>query len=892
VERVTEGGRVSDTATVPGAEEPTHELLLALAGRVDDDLLAWCRELVAVGEDVQAVELLTATVVGDGTALPPPVRETLATAARECRVGIDVDAALPPARDEDGTEHRFVPAAAPDDRIVATLTGLPPRRLTGCRLLLTWRLTPAGAAPGPVPYPVVLVEIDRAVEPDRSAAGLAYQLTVTLARAGVHASVEVVAAGAPLPAYHTAAQRAARAIRPPGPAAPGVAARAGSGHPSRARPGGPGTGPGRADHDAATRPPAATRQPRAAAADDEVAHRSPVGPDVPSRTPGSRPAPVPTGPAPASSAGGGERTPVVSPATPSTGSPRSVPEAPGVAATRTPDRRHGEPDQLDRDPSDGADRAGADRPAPAVDRPEPEPAWTDPPQAPLGTDRLTREPAAASSDGLFTPAPLFAGPSADPLHRGPAADGPLLGSSSPAGPVHDLRPAGDTGDSLEAGSAAQPLSPPTAAPAAAMPRRLAAIPRIGRPDPSARETATRSTGPAPVRSPFEPAEPGEVTPSPAGRAADDARHPAPRPAPRRAPVRGFSPQPGGDAPGGPVRESVFDPLELGIDADDPLGMGSLATDGTATPGEGTPSRIGWGADWTSGGAVTPRGQQGGPRASSVAAVRDALRRPGPPHADQQDGDPLPIRPIVLGPHAGRRGGDPQDSDPQDSDPQDGDTPGWGTPGDEAQGSDSRGSQAPDSDAPDGDAPDGDAPGAGSRRVEARPDDPQLGGAPDAHRDTAPTDHAVHGGAAQDSAAQDSGSLPDDPTVAGLEPPARRADAPPAVARGGGPPGADRHGGDLATRPSTPPSGGARAHPGRSATPWVSAGAAAGPTRTGPTPTGPTTLPRTRPSSTAPTAAEPSTILPVAVLPAADLATAALAVWFRPTRPSNGPGPLR
>ena len=35
----------------------THELLLALAGRVDDDLLAGCRELVAFGEDGQAFEL-------------------------------------------------------------------------------------------------------------------------------------------------------------------------------------------------------------------------------------------------------------------------------------------------------------------------------------------------------------------------------------------------------------------------------------------------------------------------------------------------------------------------------------------------------------------------------------------------------------------------------------------------------------------------------------------------------------------------------------------------------------------------------------------------------------------------------------------------------------------
>ena len=40
--------------------EATHDLLLDLAGRVDDDLLAWARELVAVGETQHAVELISA----------------------------------------------------------------------------------------------------------------------------------------------------------------------------------------------------------------------------------------------------------------------------------------------------------------------------------------------------------------------------------------------------------------------------------------------------------------------------------------------------------------------------------------------------------------------------------------------------------------------------------------------------------------------------------------------------------------------------------------------------------------------------------------------------------------------------------------------------------------
>ena len=35
----------------PAVRPDAHELLLELAGRLDDDLLAWARELVAVGEE-------------------------------------------------------------------------------------------------------------------------------------------------------------------------------------------------------------------------------------------------------------------------------------------------------------------------------------------------------------------------------------------------------------------------------------------------------------------------------------------------------------------------------------------------------------------------------------------------------------------------------------------------------------------------------------------------------------------------------------------------------------------------------------------------------------------------------------------------------------------------
>jgi outer membrane biosynthesis protein TonB len=179
----------------------THDLLLALAGRVDDDLLSWARELVAVGEDARAVEMLTASLVAARAVLPGPLHRALVAAARVARTDIGPAEALPAPRDEDGTEHRFaVPGA--DDPVAAALRGLPARTLTGCRVLLTRRVTPAGTAPGPLPHPVVLVQLPAAARP---ADVLAYQLAAALERAGVRASVEVLVASGTLSDYHAAA---------------------------------------------------------------------------------------------------------------------------------------------------------------------------------------------------------------------------------------------------------------------------------------------------------------------------------------------------------------------------------------------------------------------------------------------------------------------------------------------------------------------------------------------------------------------------------------------------------------------------------------------------------------------------------------------------------------
>jgi hypothetical protein len=187
----------------------THDLLLALAGRVDDDLLSWARELVALGEDARAVEMIRASLAAARAVLPVPVRHALAATARSARTDLSPPAALPAPLADDDTEHRFR-TPDDDDPVAAALLDLPDRPLAGCRVLLARRLTPAGTAPGPLPHPVVLVQMPAGSRP---AEVLAYQLAAALERAGTPASVEVLTADGPLPDYHAAALDRAIVLR-------------------------------------------------------------------------------------------------------------------------------------------------------------------------------------------------------------------------------------------------------------------------------------------------------------------------------------------------------------------------------------------------------------------------------------------------------------------------------------------------------------------------------------------------------------------------------------------------------------------------------------------------------------------------------------------------------
>ncbi|MDN5919532.1 MAG: hypothetical protein L0I76_31275, partial [Pseudonocardia sp.] len=193
---------MSDTV----AAAPTaHELLLALAGWVDDDLLATGRELVAVGEEVPALELLVASLAAGRIALPEPVRAALVDTAVALRVEPHADRALPPGLPPRETTHRFAAGAGSPDvavRVAGIGRNLPVVARSGARVSLAWRLTPAGPAPGPLPHPVLLA----AVQAGGPVEVLAYQLGAALARAGIAASVEAFVDGTALPPYHLAAQ--------------------------------------------------------------------------------------------------------------------------------------------------------------------------------------------------------------------------------------------------------------------------------------------------------------------------------------------------------------------------------------------------------------------------------------------------------------------------------------------------------------------------------------------------------------------------------------------------------------------------------------------------------------------------------------------------------------
>ncbi|MBW4719761.1 hypothetical protein [Saccharothrix obliqua] len=185
-----------------------HDLLLALAGRVDDDALTRARELLAVAEPDRAVELVVGVLLAGRIPVTGDERREIGGLLDEVRSDrtladrLFAVEQLPPVR------HRFTIESDPADglaEVVAhTATVLPDVR----SVRATWRSSPAGAVPGPLPQRVVLVDIG----PAGFAPATAYRFGVVLRRAGVQAAVEVLTAGTPLSEYHAAAVTTAREV--------------------------------------------------------------------------------------------------------------------------------------------------------------------------------------------------------------------------------------------------------------------------------------------------------------------------------------------------------------------------------------------------------------------------------------------------------------------------------------------------------------------------------------------------------------------------------------------------------------------------------------------------------------------------------------------------------
>lgn len=187
-----------------------HNLLLALAGRLDDSALSEARELTARARLDEAAELTTGALIAGKL----PVRES---EQHELGLVLELsrsDATLADhltvndAEADNGVLHHFTGDNQPErgiaDALDRTLQVLPDLRSVHA----VWRNTPAGSVPGPLPQRVVLVEIG----PEGNPPAAAYRVDAALRRVGIRAVVEVSGPGAERTRYHDQALDSAVAV--------------------------------------------------------------------------------------------------------------------------------------------------------------------------------------------------------------------------------------------------------------------------------------------------------------------------------------------------------------------------------------------------------------------------------------------------------------------------------------------------------------------------------------------------------------------------------------------------------------------------------------------------------------------------------------------------------
>ncbi|TCO64314.1 hypothetical protein [Actinocrispum wychmicini] len=192
-----------------------HDLLLGLAGRLDDDALTDARELLASAELDRSLELIAGCLVAGKIPLSPVERRDMEALFTEAhcdtvliqQLKVDDGRVRPPV-------HRFHPGLVDSEvggaeqgvreAVHRVLEVLPDVRALWC----VWRTTPSGAVAGPVPHRVVLVEIGPRGFPPSTA----YRIEHALRRAGIRAAVEVLRDSSPLTEYHKQGMQQARRV--------------------------------------------------------------------------------------------------------------------------------------------------------------------------------------------------------------------------------------------------------------------------------------------------------------------------------------------------------------------------------------------------------------------------------------------------------------------------------------------------------------------------------------------------------------------------------------------------------------------------------------------------------------------------------------------------------
>ncbi|GHH49677.1 hypothetical protein [Lentzea cavernae] len=193
-----------------------HDLLLSMAGRVDDAALSQAREFLAVGELDRSIELLVGTLLAGTIPVLPDERAAITWILHEVRSDASLTDRLPVVEMLPFVRHRFTSETDPASDIAADLSRavsvLPDIRSVRC----VWRSSPTGSTPGPLPQRVVLVDIG----PQGFAPATAYRVDSVLRKAGVRAAVEVLTTGVQISEYHAAAVTSSRTVPISGAPAP------------------------------------------------------------------------------------------------------------------------------------------------------------------------------------------------------------------------------------------------------------------------------------------------------------------------------------------------------------------------------------------------------------------------------------------------------------------------------------------------------------------------------------------------------------------------------------------------------------------------------------------------------------------------------------------------